>query len=237
MLGEIASTEVARLSEYRGRKGRYVQRTFRKDEAEHAASEGWELVRENQNSLRFQKTKEHDEQLENEFWCLLYNFGYPSLNVGRNFQIEITSNDRTTVSIVEAVHGFVVERLRALYGNGDDDLITGVGNKEIVKKAFEKRVDSDDDKKKDLATYLDFIDLRRIVETSKNWENFKDKLNIPLPDEPTNRSKCVSWFNEINKLRRVSAHPYNRGYDDTEFSTIRYIYDRLRERNVVQNFA
>ena len=98
MLGELATTNATRVTEYKARRTRYDQRTFRRDESEYAISEGWELVRENQNSDRYQKLKLHDEQLENEFWCLLYNFGYPNLNVGRNFQIEVTSNKRVTVS-------------------------------------------------------------------------------------------------------------------------------------------
>jgi len=106
MLGEIASTESARISEYRIRKGRYEQKTFRKDEAEFAASEGWELVRENQSSLRYQRLRSHDAQLENEFWCLLYSFGYPNLNVGRKFQIELTASGKTTVSKQIDVMGF-----------------------------------------------------------------------------------------------------------------------------------
>jgi DNA sulfur modification protein DndB len=90
-----------------------------------------------------------------------------------------------------------------------------IDNKEILKKAFEKQLDSDDDKQKDLGTFLDFIDLRKIVETPKNWPTFKSKLDIQFPSEPNGRVKYVRWFDEINKLRRVSAHPYNRGYDDT----------------------
>lgn len=106
MLGEIASTESARASEFRSRKGRYDQKTFRKDEAEFATSEGWELLRENQNSLRFQKLRPHDVQLENEFWCLLYSFGYPHLSTGRRFQIELTTSDKTSVSKQIDVLGF-----------------------------------------------------------------------------------------------------------------------------------
>jgi hypothetical protein len=102
MLGELATTNAARVTEYKARKTRYDQRTFRRDESEFATLEGWELVRENQSSDRYQKLKPHYEQLENEFWCLLYNFGYPNLNVGRNFQIEVTSNKRVTVSKVGA---------------------------------------------------------------------------------------------------------------------------------------
>ena len=106
MLGELATTNAARVTEYRSRKTRYDQRTFRRDESEYAISEGWEFVRENQNSDRYQKLKLHDEQLENEFWCLLYNFGYPNLNIGRNFQIEVTSNKRVTVSKQVDVFGY-----------------------------------------------------------------------------------------------------------------------------------
>lgn len=111
MLGELASNDSARLTEYRNRKPRYNQRTFRKDEAEYAASEGWELLRENQNSDRYQQLKTHDEQLENEFWCLLYNLGYPNLNVGRKFQIEITSSGHTTVSKQVDVFAFDAETI------------------------------------------------------------------------------------------------------------------------------
>jgi DNA sulfur modification protein DndB len=106
MLSELATTNMARVTEYKARKTRYDQRTFRRDESEYATSEGWELVRENQNSDRYQKLKLHDEQLENEFWCLLYNFGYPNLNVGRSFQIEVTSNKRVTVSKQVDVFGY-----------------------------------------------------------------------------------------------------------------------------------
>jgi DGQHR domain-containing protein len=141
--------------------------------------------------------------------------------------------DRKVREIVESVHRCVVQRLREAYGPKDDYLTKAVDNKEILKKAFDKQLDSDDHSRKDLGTYLDFIDLRRIVETPRNWEKFKDVLNIPMPGEPTNRTKCIGWFNDINKVRRVSAHPYNRGYDDSEFDTIRYIHDKLGERNVL----
>jgi DNA sulfur modification protein DndB len=98
MLGELATDQNERSAEYRARKNRYGQKTFRKDEREYAIAEGWEFVRDNKTSLRFQKLKGHDEQLENEFWCLLYNLGYPAMNIGRNFAIQLTSSQDTTVS-------------------------------------------------------------------------------------------------------------------------------------------
>jgi DNA sulfur modification protein DndB len=140
--------------------------------------------------------------------------------------------DRKVRDIVEAVHRAVIKRLREVYGDKDNYLSLAVENKAILTKAFEKQVEADPDKQKDLATYLDFIDLRKIVETPKNWVHFKDDLDIQLPDEQANR-KHIRWFDDINKLRRVSAHPYNRGYDDAEVDEIQLIYQTLIKRQLI----
>jgi len=44
------------------------------------------------------KAKSHDEVLENRIWCILYQLGYPILNVGRKFSIEIANQDGKTVT-------------------------------------------------------------------------------------------------------------------------------------------
>ena len=45
------------------------------------------------------KAKTHDERLENRVWCVLYQLGYPVLNSGRKFEIQIAkSNDGTVVN-------------------------------------------------------------------------------------------------------------------------------------------
>ena len=141
--------------------------------------------------------------------------------------------DKKVRDIVEAVHRFVITKLREVYGGKENYLNLAIENKEILKRAFEKQIDADNDKQKDLGTYLDFIDLRKIVETPRNWPHFKSELSIPLPDESAGRAKYVRWFDEINKLRRVAAHPYNRGYDDHELETVRQIYDRLVELSIL----
>jgi hypothetical protein len=140
--------------------------------------------------------------------------------------------DRKVRDIVEAVHRFVIRKLREAYSDKDNYLTLAVENKTILTRAFEKQVEADPEKQKDLATYLDFIDLRKIVETPKNWPHFKEHLDIQLPDEHANR-KHIAWLDDINKLRRVSAHPYNRGYDDAEFSEIQLIYQELVKRRLI----
>jgi DNA sulfur modification protein DndB len=143
--------------------------------------------------------------------------------------------DEQIREIVEAVHRYVVEVLRQKYAEaGDDYLEAAVENKEILKKAFEKRLD--DPEKKDLGTYLDFVDLRKIVERPKNWEIFKDVLNIRLPQDGTNKNtKCVGWFDEINKVRRVSAHPYNRFYEDEQVEQVARIHNALIQTGLIES--
>lgn len=140
--------------------------------------------------------------------------------------------DRKVRDIVEAVHRFVIKRLQEVYGTKDNYLNLAIENKAILTKAFEKQVEADPEKQKDLATYLDFIDLRKVIETPKNWPHFKDDLDIPLPEEHANR-KHIRWLDDINKLRRVSAHPYNRGYDDLEIEEIRLVYQTLQDRHLI----
>lgn len=136
--------------------------------------------------------------------------------------------------IQEAVHGCVLTKLKSIYhpSNDDDYLTKAVDNKKILEEAFSKRLDADEADRKDLGTYLDFIDLRKIVEVPRNWEHFKAQLSIQLPGEQNGRAKYLSWFDDINKLRRVSAHPYNRGYDDVQVEKLNIIYGKLKERNV-----
>ncbi|WP_225768704.1 DGQHR domain-containing protein [Inquilinus sp. Marseille-Q2685] len=152
----------------------------------------------------------------------------------RKYDAERTDTaDRWVRAVQEEVHRHVVEVLRREYGPGDDYLEKGIDNKEILKKAFDKRLDADGDDKKDMATYLDFLDLRKIVESQRNWSFFSDSLNIQLPSERKGKAKYVAWFDEINKARRVSAHPYNRGYSDEEVSTIEFVFNELHRRGVI----
>jgi DGQHR domain-containing protein len=54
--------------------------------------EGWTEKRRLPGArVVLEKTKAHDEILENRLWCVLYHFGFEELNAGRNFQIQVTS--------------------------------------------------------------------------------------------------------------------------------------------------
>lgn len=141
--------------------------------------------------------------------------------------------DQKVKLIQVAVHGFVLTKLKEVYADdGDDYLTKAVDNRKILEEAFSKRLASEETKPKDLGTYLDFIDLRKIVETPRNWEHFKSALSIQLPGEQKGRAKYLDWMDEVNKLRRVSAHPYNRGYDDSQVEKLTLIFNELRKRGL-----
>src|SRR4051794_39971076 len=99
MLGDLTETPAQRVAELKRRKKPYVEESFRPDEREHASSQGWQFVRENKSSDRWRKPRSVDEQLENEFWRLLYDFGYPRLNIGRTFQITVVHDEHVTKQI------------------------------------------------------------------------------------------------------------------------------------------
>lgn len=129
--------------------------------------------------------------------------------------------------IVTAVHDYVISRLKEIYG--DRYWEAGVKSKEIKLSAYSKQMDEGEDAKQ-IETYLDFIELKKIVETSDNWPHFKDTLNIPLDGQQRGLAKYVAWFDQINKIRRVPAHPFGRTYKDEDLKTLQHVEDHLRNK-------
>jgi DGQHR domain-containing protein len=152
----------------------------------------------------------------------------------RKYDAERTDRtDKMIRSIQEHVHGFILKKLKSSQNGVDDYLEKAIANREVLKKAFEKRLDSDDTERKDMGTYLDFLDLKKIVESPKVWPLFSASLSIQMPDEKKGKAKYIFWFDVINKARRIPAHPYNRGYSDEDVRDVEYIYNQLRDRGVV----
>lgn len=97
MLGDLVTDKAARIAEYKRRNARFVSRTITENQWEAYQSEGWEWVRQNKSGPAIRKAKPLDEILENDFWAVLYHFGYRALNAGRKFTIEITQHGGNTV--------------------------------------------------------------------------------------------------------------------------------------------
>ncbi|MER9342412.1 DGQHR domain-containing protein [Mesorhizobium sp. M0601] len=135
--------------------------------------------------------------------------------------------DRLVSWITDEVHSFVVRRLKEQYGS--DFFNAGIKNKEIKKKAYEKSLD-DPTGAKPLETYLDLLELKKIVESSENWPFFKESLNFPLPIQPKGLAKNLIWLEDFNEVRKVWAHPYNRAYSEEDVALLKFIESELRKR-------
>src|ERR1700738_3159797 len=96
MLGARATTKAERVAEFKKRKQRLAQRKIHPADREKAAAEGWtETGRQYKDGqIQVEKSKPHDEVLENRFWAVLYHLGYDDLNIGRKFKIQITDANK-----------------------------------------------------------------------------------------------------------------------------------------------
>lgn len=140
--------------------------------------------------------------------------------------------DEQIRTIQTKIPEFVVEKLKGIYP-GPEFLSKAVKSHEILVDAFKKRTQTPIADQGPLETYLDFLDFRKIIEASDNWQHFKDELSIPLPGEKKGLAKYVKWFDEINRLRRIPAHPYGKLYKDEDVELLNSVYDQLKERSIL----
>jgi DNA sulfur modification protein DndB len=90
MLGSLVGEKMARVAEYKKRKARYYVQTVAAAKADELIADGWERVPARGERVRLKRQKPYDELLENDFWSVLYLFGYPTLSVGRDFALELS---------------------------------------------------------------------------------------------------------------------------------------------------
>ena len=133
------------------------------------------------------------------------------------------------------VHSYIFKTFKKEYGEkGYFD--NGVLDKGIKKRAYEKSLDDDPEKKLPLDNYLDFLDYKKIVENKTHWKLFKSVFNIPEPGEK-GISKNLKWMERINKLRRIPAHSTEkRVFRAEDFDYLDYIYEEFENNlNAVES--
>jgi hypothetical protein len=128
--------------------------------------------------------------------------------------------------INDTVHGHVVTTLEE--ERGDDWFNKSISNKEIKKKCYEKMIDDQDPKP--IHVYLDFIQLKVIVEQKENFPLFQDTLSFAMPNERSGKAKYLEWFDAINLVRRNFAHNYGRTLSDADIETLAFVESQLRKR-------
>lgn len=113
----------------------------------------------------------------------------------------------------------------------------GVSNRELKINAMKKSMDYEIEDRGPPESYLDFIELKKIVEAKDRWKLFKSSLDIPLKDGQKGQAKNIGWMDRINELRRIPAHPSeSRTYKAEDFDFIDLVFNTLDTRIVTFNY-
>lgn len=130
--------------------------------------------------------------------------------------------------VVDKVHQHVVAVLQDNYGpNG---FAKAVPQKDIKVKCFERQQDAKADEQLPIESYLDLVDLKKIVEHSQNWKLFESTLSIPVASDRKGLAKYVSWFDRLNDIRKIMAHPTNRSYKSGDVAFLSFLEAELDKR-------
>ena len=58
-------------------------------------------------------------------------------------------------------------------------------------------------------------------------DEVKDALSIRLPEDPKGKHFYKTWFDSLNKIRRIPAHPAGRNYKQDDIETLAIVVDHL----------
>ena len=170
--------------------------------------------------------------------CRLINREHPGFKPdGLEVFVQTVSEEATNLAnikvskIVKAVHKSIVDTLKQKFG--DKYIDQGVPIKEVVLGATKNRLNYPADRQQTLDVYFDFIDLKAIAEHKQNWPFFQSSLSIKLPEDRDGLAKYVSWFDKMNEIRRIPAHPFERAYSEADIETVHFIHAELEKRGIL----
>lgn len=132
--------------------------------------------------------------------------------------------DRQVKWIQKVVPSYLIENLRSHFGEAYFDKAVP---KEIQKACQAKRIDDEDGEKLPVETYLDWIQLQKIATQKEVRDSVKGALSIQLPDEGGGKHFYSAWFDSVNRIRRIAAHPSGRSYKDDDLLIISLVIEHL----------
>lgn len=133
--------------------------------------------------------------------------------------------------IVSEMRHHIFSAFRKLFGEKNNAYWEkGISDNGIKADAYKRSLDTDADERLTLESYLEVVEMKKIVESKDNWPRFKNVFNIPEPGE-RGIAKNTKWMVRINELRRIPAHPSReRHYKVEDFEYIEFVYNTLVER-------
>lgn len=132
--------------------------------------------------------------------------------------------DRQVKWIQKVVPAYILEKLRLQFGDGYFDQAVP---KEIQKACQAKRIDDEAGEKLPVEAYLDWIQLQKIVVQKEVRDSVKEVLSIQLQNEGGGKHFYSGWFDAVNRIRRIVAHPSGRSYKDDDLQVISLVVEHL----------
>ena len=139
--------------------------------------------------------------------------------------------DSKLKEIVTEIRKYIFDVFRVIHGEAKDAYWDkGVTDKGLKADAYKRALDYDVEERLPLETYLEVVEMKKIVENRQNWQLFKPVFNIPEPGEK-GLAKNLKWMERINELRRIPAHPAReRHYKVEDFEYIDFIHSELMNK-------
>ena len=132
--------------------------------------------------------------------------------------------DRQVKWVQGVVPAFIKERLRERVG---EYWFEQVVSKDVQKSCQSRRIDDESEDKLAVEEYLDWIQFINLAKIKEIRDDVKDALSIRLKDEAGGKHFYTAWFDAINRIRRVSAHPSGRAYKQEDIETLVVVVDHL----------
>jgi len=148
------------------------------------------------------------------------------------------AGDKLSRLIQERVLSNVTDRLKAHYDNSPDYLVDAglpaddFGTLATRQQEHRKKYGE----KLRLETFIDFIKWKQIVQRPTNWPVVEDIVSFNLEKKKNpSRKELTSWFDKMNDIRRIPAHPFGRErYSDEEIEILKSVYLELKKRGFVE---
>lgn len=153
----------------------------------------------------------------------------------------VTQTHQDIIKLNQDLSDYITSVLKRIYGSGEEESgekawwEQGIESQKAKENAYKRFLDGNKDGKKlPKEAYLDLLDYKDIVKQKNNWPYFEPVFNIPLPSEKKGKVYYLDWLEELNKLRRIPAHPSGaRGYDESDYEFIKLIkYEFYRRLDV-----
>ena len=134
-------------------------------------------------------------------------------------------------AIVSDMREHIFSVFRAMYGSEKEAYWEkGITDRTVKIAAYNRSLDTDLEDRLPPETYLEVLEMKKVVEAKAVWPLFKPVFNIPEPGEK-GQAKNLKWMERVNELRRIPAHPAKeRKYKVEDFDYIDFIHDEFTKR-------